>query len=58
MSTAAERDDPPVAFVNHYRCNECGTEWDDIWSCTCDDRCPTCNTSISPYHSDDLDEET
>ena len=37
---------------NHYLC-PCGTEWEDVWSCGCNDRCPNCNKEIEPYASDD-----
>lgn len=43
-----------TGYINYYRC-ECGEEWTDEWSCACDDRCPTCNTSISPYASETQD---
>lgn len=46
----------PMAFINYYRCT-CGHDWADIWSCKCDDRCPECNTSISPYKSEDIDDD-
>lgn len=46
----------PLRFLNHYRC-QCGCAWSDSWSSTCDDRCPECNRSISPYFSDDLPDE-
>jgi hypothetical protein len=39
-------------YTNHYRC-ECGHEWQDTWSCMCNDRCPKCNKEIEPYDSDD-----
>jgi hypothetical protein len=42
-------------FRNHYR--HCGQEWEDVWSCECNDRCPVCNKEIEPYASDDLTEE-
>lgn len=42
-------------YRNHYR--HCKTEWNDEWSCTCNDRCPVCNAEIEPYESDDLREE-
>ncbi len=42
-------------FRNFYRC-DCGEEWKDEWSCTCDDRCPACNTSCSPHDSEDVDD--
>ena len=34
-------------FRNFYR--HCGVEWDDVWDCTCNDRCPVCNCEIEPY---------
>lgn len=41
-------------FLNHCRCDECGETWDDEWSCTCDDDCPSCGSRhMSPYDSDD-----
>ena len=42
-----------LVFRNYYECS-CGTEWDDEWTSMCDDRCPKCNTSISPYTSEEL----
>lgn len=44
-------------FTNYYSCDKCDTEWSDTWDCMCDDRCPNCNTSISPYESDDHGED-
>lgn len=44
-------------YLNHYGCSECGHHWTDEWSCMCDDRCPDCNTPISPYFSKELEEE-
>lgn len=43
----------PCRFLNHYRCDACDEEWSDRWSCACDDDCPSCGTSISPYDSDE-----
>jgi len=40
-----------MRFKNKYRC-ECGTAWEDEWSCMCDDRCPSCDTPISPEYSE------
>jgi hypothetical protein len=40
-------------FRNFYEC-PCGVKWYDEWSCTCDDRCPACDTSCSPTISEDL----
>jgi len=43
-----------MLFRNYYRC-PCGVKWQDEWDCTCDDRCPSCNTSCSPYKSEDVE---
>ena len=44
-------------YRNHYHCGDCGTDWDDEWSCCCDDECPNCGSSDwSPAKSDDLTE--
>lgn len=39
-------------YRNHYI--HCGQPWTDVWSCTCNDRCPVCDAEIEPTHSDDL----
>jgi len=41
-------------FLNFYQCSECAHEWYDVYEHTCDDRCPLCNTSNSPYKSEDI----
>jgi hypothetical protein len=41
-------------YLNYYRCSECGTEWTDEWSCTCNDRCPTCRAETEPHDDEDL----
>lgn len=39
--------------INYYKCPVCGCNWDDEWSCACDDSCPNCGTkNISPIGSD------
>ena len=43
-----------AVYRNFYRCPDDGTEWQDEWSCMCDDRCPVCNAEIEPYESEDL----
>jgi predicted nucleic acid-binding Zn-ribbon protein len=43
-------------FTNFYRCGRCGEKWEDDWDSTCDDRCPKCNESTSPYKSEDIEE--
>jgi hypothetical protein len=50
-----EDQDEEIRFINHYRCPDDGTEWSDEWSCTCNDKCPTCNKEIEPYESEDID---
>lgn len=44
-----------MRYLNHYQC-PCGEEWEDSWSCMCNDRCPSCNKEIEPYASEDLEE--
>ena len=46
-------DGAPLRYKNHYAC-DCGAEWDDEWSCTCDDPCPVCDAACTPMHSIDL----
>lgn len=42
-------------FRNHYHCGDCGDDWEDEWSCCCDDDCPECGSRHwSPRESDDL----
>jgi hypothetical protein len=42
-------------FRNHYHCDDCGAQWEDEWSCCCDDECPRCGSkNWSPFKSDDL----
>ncbi len=42
-------------FRNHYRCENCGQEWEDEWSATCDDDCPHCGARhMEPCDSVDL----
>lgn len=40
-------------YENHYACG-CGHEWSDIWSCMCDDKCPSCGVANEPHQSIDL----
>jgi DNA-directed RNA polymerase subunit RPC12/RpoP len=52
MSTSKEEE---AWFLNYYRCDDCGGEWTDEWSCQCDDDCPHCGARhLSPYKSDDI----
>jgi hypothetical protein len=42
-------------FVNYYRCPEDGHEWADVWSCRCNDMCPSCHLKdIEPYKSEEI----
>jgi hypothetical protein len=44
-------------FRNRYQCDRCEFIWDDEWSCTCDDDCPSCGARhLSPCESHDLSE--
>ncbi len=45
----------PNFFKNFYRC-PCGEEWDDVWSCTCNDKCCSCGKEIEPYKSEDIED--
>lgn len=56
--TAFERERLEMAwFLNQYYCGDCGTDWEDEWSCCCDDECPACGSGDwSPVVSQDLTE--
>jgi hypothetical protein len=41
---------------NNYAC-DCGEEWQDEWSCGCDDECPRCGSDVSPDESEELPSE-
>ena len=41
-------------YLNEYTCPDCGTEWQDEWSATCDDECPKCGAICSPEDSTEL----
>lgn len=47
-----------VRYLNQYRCPYCQTEWEDMWDCGCNDRCPDCNKEIEPYESTLIDSES
>ncbi|WAR45989.1 hypothetical protein [Methylomonas rapida] len=47
-----------VRYLNQYRCLYCQTEWEDVWDCACNDRCPDCNKEIEPYESALIDGES
>jgi len=41
-------------FRNYFDCDQCGNEWDDEWSCACNDKCSVCGAEIEPSHSKQL----
>jgi hypothetical protein len=43
-----------MKFLNLYKC-PCGEEWEDLWDCACNDKCPQCNKEIEPYYSEEID---
>jgi hypothetical protein len=43
-------------YKNYYKCDKCGQEWEDMWDSTCDDECPNCGTEMTPYESEDINE--
>jgi hypothetical protein len=47
-----------VRYLNQYRCSCCQTEWEDVWDCGCNDRCPDCNKEIEPYESTLIDSKS
>ena len=50
-----EDEEEEQKYINYYRCPYDGTEWVDVWSCCCNDRCPKCGTKdIEPYESEDV----
>jgi hypothetical protein len=48
-----ELDDEEGSWTNHFY--HCNTQWDDVWSCQCNDECPVCGHEIEPYASTDND---
>lgn len=50
----ADKEETTARYRNFYRCPNDGTEWQDVWSCTCNDKCPVCNSEIEPYRSDEV----
>lgn len=49
-----DSDGEPCRLINHYHCDDCGEEWEDQWSCACNDECPTCGHEIEPHESQEL----
>lgn len=42
----------PTNFHNFYRCEACDEEWEDWWSCGCDDECPKCGNDVEACRSE------
>lgn len=47
----------PLIWLNYYSHDECGTEWQDEWSCQCNNKCPECGAAIGPYKSEEINQE-
>jgi len=43
----------PNVFINFYQC-VCGKEWESVWSCACNSKCPECNSEIEPHQTEDI----
>ena len=43
-----------VMYRNYYKCPYDHTQWQDEWTCMCNDRCPECNAEIEPYESEEI----
>ena len=50
MQDESATEEVALVFRNFYEC-PCGTTWTDQWNSMCNDRCPTCDCEIQPYHS-------
>jgi hypothetical protein len=44
-------------YEKRHKCPRCATEWNDEWSCMCNDSCPACHLESSPASSRDLSRE-
>jgi hypothetical protein len=55
INTVPAETQPPFRFRNYYECPIDGTKWHDAWMCMCNDRCPTCDSEIEPYFSEDVE---
>lgn len=50
----------PCTWRNFYSCRVCTSEqidWEDEWSCQCNDNCPNCGAETEPYHSEEIEDE-
>lgn len=51
---AKDGDYDEIRFRNLYYCKACDCEWDDTWTATSNDRCPSCNVETEPWKSEDV----
>jgi hypothetical protein len=43
----------PCVWRNSYFCDTgCNIDWEDTWSCKCDDKCPSCDAPHEPEESE------
>ena len=49
--------DATIKYINYYKCSDCDVEWSDQWDSMCDDRCPECDTPISPDKSEEIKDD-
>ena len=47
---------PEQWFLNEYHCADCEETWDDEWSSTCNDHCPSCDAEVEPRRSTEISE--
>lgn len=47
-----------MLYKNYYSCPKCGEDWEDVWDCMCDDRCPNpiCRIPCTPIKSKKIKE--
>lgn len=43
-------------FINFYKCDQCGEEWQMEYLHCCGDRCPNCDSANEPIEVIDKDE--
>jgi len=48
---------PDRWFINYYHCKSCDEKWEMEWDADCDDKCPKCHSSYTPYKSEEFDDD-
>lgn len=46
---------PEENYRNYYE--HCGQEWSEVADSMCNDKCPVCNAEITPYNSEEIDDD-